>query len=63
MKMMYLKKKLPFGYIPECKCRVLELPYKGQELSMFILLPDNIEDDSTGLEQVIQSLIFFQIRL
>nr|XP_056710069.1 leukocyte elastase inhibitor [Euleptes europaea] len=56
VKMMYLKKKLPFRYIPECKCRVLELPYKGKQLSMIILLPDDIEDNSTGLEQLEKQL-------
>ncbi|XP_060100254.1 leukocyte elastase inhibitor-like [Heteronotia binoei] len=56
VKMMYMKKKLPFGYIPECKCRVLEMPYKGKELSMIILLPDDIEDNSTGLEQLEKEL-------
>uniref|UniRef100_A0A670IA17 Serpin family B member 1 n=1 Tax=Podarcis muralis TaxID=64176 RepID=A0A670IA17_PODMU len=49
--MMFLKKKLPLGHIPECRCRVLELPYEGKEFSMMILLPDDIEDSSTGLEQ------------
>ncbi|XP_078249529.1 leukocyte elastase inhibitor isoform X1 [Pogona vitticeps] len=52
VKMMFMMEKLPFGYISEWKCRVLELPYKGKELSMIILLPDEIEDDSTGLEQL-----------
>ncbi|XP_032078409.1 leukocyte elastase inhibitor-like [Thamnophis elegans] len=56
VKMMFLKEKLPFRYIPECKCRVLELPYKGEDLSMIILLPDDIEDNSTGLEQLEQQL-------
>ncbi|XP_053253022.1 leukocyte elastase inhibitor-like [Podarcis raffonei] len=50
--MMFLKKKLPFGHIPECRCHVLELPYKEKEFSMMILLPDDIEDNSTGLEQL-----------
>ncbi|NXN33311.1 ILEU inhibitor, partial [Nycticryphes semicollaris] len=31
---------------------VLELPYTGEEFSMFILLPGNCCDDSTGLEQL-----------
>ncbi|NWX02194.1 OVAL protein, partial [Caloenas nicobarica] len=31
---------------------VLELPYAGEEFSMFILLPENICDESTGLEQL-----------
>lgn len=49
---MYQKKKFPFGYIQDLKCRVLELPYRGRELSMIILLPDDIEDESTGLKKV-----------
>ncbi|XP_074056744.1 leukocyte elastase inhibitor-like [Macrotis lagotis] len=56
VKMMYQKKKLPFGYIKALKCRVLELPYKGNELSMIILLPDDIEDNSTGLEEIEKQL-------
>ncbi len=28
------------------------MPYKGKELSMLIILPDEIEDDTTGLEKV-----------
>ena len=49
---MYQKKKFRFGYISDMKTRVLELPYEEREFSMVILLPDNIEDDSTGLEKV-----------
>ncbi|XP_037376663.1 leukocyte elastase inhibitor-like [Talpa occidentalis] len=56
VKMMYQEKKLPFGYIQELQCHVLELPYKGGELSMVILLPDDIEDESTGLEKIEQQL-------
>uniref|UniRef100_A0A452Q935 Serpin family B member 1 n=1 Tax=Ursus americanus TaxID=9643 RepID=A0A452Q935_URSAM len=56
VKMMYQKKKFPFGYIQDLKCRVLELPYRGRELSMIILLPDDIEDESTGLKKVTEQL-------
>ncbi|KFZ48577.1 Leukocyte elastase inhibitor [Antrostomus carolinensis] len=56
VKMMYQKKKFNFGYIPEVKIRVLELPYDGRELSMIILLPDDIEDDSTGLQKLEKQL-------
>ena len=49
---MYLKNNLPFGYIPDLKCKVLEMPYQGGELSMVILLPEDIEDETTGLEEV-----------
>ncbi|KAM6101001.1 uncharacterized protein LJ206_004157 [Theristicus caerulescens] len=56
VKMMYQKNKFRFGYIPEVKMRVLELPYDGRELSMIILLPDDIEDDSTGLQKLEKQL-------
>lgn len=32
--------------------QILELPYEGKELSMIIMLPNEIEDDTTGLEKV-----------
>lgn len=32
--------------------KMIELPYVKRELSMFILLPDDIKDSTTGLEQV-----------
>ncbi|KAM7122035.1 uncharacterized protein J5F26_000714 [Ciconia maguari] len=56
VKMMYQKNKFRFGYIPEVKVRVLELPYDGRELSMIVLLPDDIEDDSTGLQKLEKQL-------
>ncbi|KAM4790836.1 leukocyte elastase inhibitor [Cyanocitta cristata] len=56
VKMMYQKKKFNFGYIPEEKIRVLELPYDGRELSMVILLPDDTEEDSTGLQKMEKQL-------
>ncbi|NXL95604.1 ILEU inhibitor, partial [Alectura lathami] len=56
VKMMYQKKKFRFGYISDMKTRVLELPYEGRELSMIILLPDDIEDDSTGLQKLEKQL-------
>nr|BAC36206.1 unnamed protein product [Mus musculus] len=52
VKMMYQKKKFPFGYISDLKCKVLEMPYRGGELSMVILLPKDIEDESTGLKKI-----------
>ncbi|XP_075387722.1 leukocyte elastase inhibitor [Tenrec ecaudatus] len=56
VEMMHQKNKYPFGYIQELKCRVLELPYEGNDLSMVILLPDDIEDDSTGLRKIEEQL-------
>ncbi|KAK1339649.1 hypothetical protein QTO34_018203 [Cnephaeus nilssonii] len=55
VKMMYQKSTFPFGYIEDLKCRVLELPYQGGELSMVILLPDDIEDEATGLKKAPQA--------
>lgn len=52
VKMMYLKKKFRLGFIEDLKCRVLELPYKDKELSMIILLPDDIDDESMGLRKI-----------
>ncbi|XP_055475033.1 leukocyte elastase inhibitor [Psammomys obesus] len=56
VKMMYQKKKFPFGYIPDLKCKVLEMPYQGGELSMVILLPEDTEDESMGLKKVEKQL-------
>ncbi|NXC49285.1 ILEUA inhibitor, partial [Penelope pileata] len=56
VKMMYQKNKFRFGYISDLKTRVLELPYDGREFSMVILLPDDIEDDSTGLQKLEKQL-------
>lgn len=56
VKMMYQKEKFPYGYIEDLKCRMLELPYQGRELSMVILLPDDIEDESTGLKKIEEQL-------
>lgn len=62
VKMMYQKKKFPYGYIEDLKCRVLELPYQGQELSMVILLPEDIEDEATGLKQIEEQLTLEKLR-
>lgn len=39
-------------YIGDFQTKILELPYVGNELSMIILLPDAIQDGTTGLESV-----------
>ncbi|XP_040840034.1 leukocyte elastase inhibitor A-like [Ochotona curzoniae] len=56
VKMMYQKIFSRFGYVQELRCRVLELPYQGKELSMLLLLPDDIEDESTGLKEIEKQL-------
>ncbi|KAM9848376.1 leukocyte elastase inhibitor-like isoform 2-T2 [Aulostomus maculatus] len=49
VQMMYQMKKLPYNYIPELDLQILELPYKGMELSMIILLPQESTDGSDPL--------------
>uniref|UniRef100_A0A3Q0S155 Serpin domain-containing protein n=1 Tax=Amphilophus citrinellus TaxID=61819 RepID=A0A3Q0S155_AMPCI len=39
--MMYQMKKLPYNHIRDHGLQILELPYVDEELSMFILLPNN----------------------
>uniref|UniRef100_A0A8C2L688 Serpin domain-containing protein n=1 Tax=Cricetulus griseus TaxID=10029 RepID=A0A8C2L688_CRIGR len=62
VKMMYQKEKFPFGYIRDLKCKVLEMPYQGEELSMVILLPEDIEDESTGLKKIEEQLTLEKLR-
>ncbi|XP_061778098.1 leukocyte elastase inhibitor-like isoform X1 [Nerophis ophidion] len=58
VKMMHQKSKFPLTYIPEAGCQILELPYKGKDLSMLIFLPMHMEDDSTGLEKIEKLLTY-----
>ncbi|XP_059182524.1 leukocyte elastase inhibitor-like isoform X2 [Centropristis striata] len=58
VKMMYQKTKFPLTYIPEANCQILEMPYKGKELSMLIFLPNEMEDSSTGLEKLEKELSY-----
>ncbi|CAJ0935530.1 unnamed protein product, partial [Ranitomeya imitator] len=51
VQMMYKKAKYPMTYVGELFTKVLELPYVNNELSMIIMLPDDIQDGTTGLEQ------------
>ncbi|XP_041863170.1 leukocyte elastase inhibitor-like isoform X1 [Melanotaenia boesemani] len=49
VQMMYQMKKLPYNYIPDHGLQILELPYVDEELSMFILLPQESTDGSDPL--------------
>uniref|UniRef100_A0A8C4ZJ93 Serpin peptidase inhibitor, clade B (ovalbumin), member 1 n=1 Tax=Gadus morhua TaxID=8049 RepID=A0A8C4ZJ93_GADMO len=49
VEMMYQMKKLPFNYIPDYSLQILELPYVKEELSMFVLLPEESTDGSDPL--------------
>ncbi|XP_041817876.1 uncharacterized protein LOC121624289 [Chelmon rostratus] len=58
VKMMCQKSKFPLTSIPEVNCQILEMPYQGGDLSMLIFLPDDIEDDTTGLEKLEKELTY-----
>lgn len=58
---MYQMKKLPYNYIPDHSVQILELPYVADELSMFILLPEEPKDGSNPLlkvQDIKQDIIF-----
>ncbi|XP_032648313.1 leukocyte elastase inhibitor-like [Chelonoidis abingdonii] len=54
VKMMYQKGKYKIATIEEHDCQVLELPHKGGDLSMYILLPK----DYTGLTELEKELTY-----
>ncbi|KAK1172456.1 serpin B6-like [Acipenser oxyrinchus oxyrinchus] len=58
VQMMQQKAKFNLTFIPEVNSQIIELPYVGNELSMLIILPMGIEDDSTGLEKLERELTF-----
>ncbi|KAG9479339.1 hypothetical protein GDO78_012810 [Eleutherodactylus coqui] len=60
--MMFQKNKFNIFYIEELETKVLELPYVNEELSMMILLPDEIKDCSTGLEQLEKELSYEKLK-
>ncbi|XP_077592344.1 serpin peptidase inhibitor, clade B (ovalbumin), member 1, like 3 isoform X2 [Stigmatopora nigra] len=56
VRMMHMKDKFPLTFIPEANCQILEMPYKGKDLSMLIFLPNDIEDGSSGLAKIEENL-------
>ncbi|XP_073679707.1 leukocyte elastase inhibitor-like [Garra rufa] len=58
VQMMFQKAKFPLAFIPAMKCQILELPYAGKDLSMLIMLPNAMEDDTTGLEKLESALTY-----
>ncbi|KAM4684559.1 heterochromatin-associated protein MENT-like [Amazona ochrocephala] len=61
VQMMCRKDKFNMTYIWDLQTKVLELPYVGNELSMIILLPDAIQDGSTGLERLERELTYEKV--
>ncbi|XP_071409488.1 serpin B6-like isoform X1 [Pithys albifrons albifrons] len=58
VQMMFQEDTFNMGYIEDLQTKILELPYIGNELSMIILLPDAIQDGSTGLERLERELTY-----
>ncbi|XP_057897099.1 serpin B6-like [Melospiza georgiana] len=56
VQMMFKEATFNMTYIGDLQTKILELPYVGKELSMIILLPDAIQDGSTGLERLEREL-------
>ncbi|XP_052434655.1 leukocyte elastase inhibitor isoform X7 [Carassius gibelio] len=58
VKMMNQNKMFPLSFIPEMDSQVLELPYVGNNLSMLIILPNEIQDETTGLQKLEKALSY-----
>ncbi|XP_021241977.1 heterochromatin-associated protein MENT isoform X1 [Numida meleagris] len=58
VKMMYMRHTFPVLIMEKMNFKMIELPYVKHELSMFILLPDDIKDGTTGLEQLERELTY-----
>ncbi|KFV97897.1 PREDICTED: heterochromatin-associated protein MENT-like [Eurypyga helias] len=58
VKMMYMRNTFPVLIMASMNFKMIELPYVKRELSMFILLPDDIKDSTTGLEQLERELTY-----
>uniref|UniRef100_A0AAY5EEB5 Serpin B6 n=1 Tax=Electrophorus electricus TaxID=8005 RepID=A0AAY5EEB5_ELEEL len=48
VQLMHQKAKFPLAFIPDMKCQILEMPHVGKELSMLIILSNEIADNMTG---------------
>ncbi|XP_078018859.1 leukocyte elastase inhibitor-like isoform X1 [Epinephelus lanceolatus] len=58
VKMMSQSSEFLFTMVPDPSFKILEMHYKGEELSMLIFLPNDIEDDTTGLEKLEAQLTY-----
>ncbi|XP_053570625.1 serpin B6 [Bombina bombina] len=62
VQMMYQRSTFKTHYIDDLETTLLELPYVNNKLSMILLLPDEIKDDSTGLEQLEKELSYKKLQ-
>ncbi|NXO58945.1 SPB10 protein, partial [Aramus guarauna] len=58
VKMMCMRSTFPVLIMETMNFKIIEMPYLKRELSMFILLPDDIKDSTTGLEQLERELTY-----
>ncbi|XP_029897969.1 heterochromatin-associated protein MENT-like [Aquila chrysaetos chrysaetos] len=58
VQMMFLQDEFLMLHETTMKFKIIELPYVENELSMFVLLPDDIHDNTTGLELVESELTY-----
>ncbi|XP_026579704.1 leukocyte elastase inhibitor-like [Pseudonaja textilis] len=58
VQMMFKKAKYNMAHISAYQTSVLEIPFGDNELSMIILLPDEIADNSTGLEKLEREITY-----
>uniref|UniRef100_A0A8C4U0C3 Serpin B10 n=1 Tax=Falco tinnunculus TaxID=100819 RepID=A0A8C4U0C3_FALTI len=58
VKMMHTRHTFRVLTTETMNSKMIELPYEKHELSMFILLPDDIKDTTTGLEQLERELTY-----
>ncbi|NXN95721.1 SPB10 protein, partial [Rhinopomastus cyanomelas] len=58
VQLMFLKDTFLVFHEATLKFKIIELPYVKNELSMFVLLPDDISDNTTGLELVERELTY-----
>ncbi|XP_015668246.1 serpin B6 [Protobothrops mucrosquamatus] len=62
VQMMFKKETYNLTHISDYQISVLEIPYADNALSMFILLPDKIEDNSTGLEKLEREITYEKLK-
>uniref|UniRef100_A0A8C4KKS9 Serpin B10 n=1 Tax=Dromaius novaehollandiae TaxID=8790 RepID=A0A8C4KKS9_DRONO len=58
VQMMFLRESFLMLHVTTMKFKIIELPYVKNELSMFVLLPDDISDNTTGLELLERELTY-----
>nr|1XQG_A Chain A, Maspin [Homo sapiens]1XQG_B Chain B, Maspin [Homo sapiens]1XQJ_A Chain A, Maspin [Homo sapiens] len=56
VQMMNMEATFSMGNIDSINSKIIELPFQNKHLSMFILLPKDVEDESTGLEKIEKQL-------